>query len=316
MSIAIDDVLAACSLDDGTFISKNHPYLNVWLQSRNGKIRVSIGYEGSLPIKLQSSRGYKVFHDYLQERRMNYLVFDEMDVALRNAFASMVVAAWNTSADAESPESSLIVFLATIRNLRELFSSGRVKFTGEFLRGVTAELLTVREFILQGCDATSVVHAWKAPQGSVRDFVFSTTHSVEVKSTRSDSGTIVISSSAQLDLDDGQSLQLVVWPLADSGLGEPTAFVLSDLIAEIRGLCRRDEAARLAFDLALDHLQLSGEEATLAGIGFTVGKKRVLDIKPTFPRLKAADIPPEVNDLTYTLRVADLNEFAAELHIP
>lgn len=320
MILSPNDVLEASRLPDGDFVAVDHPHLSLWLQAQGGAIRLSVGYTDRLPQRLETCRGYEVIHDHLQERLMNYVVFQEKDLKLRDAFARVMAMSVNWSAEATTAEGALGSLLKSILDLKTLFSRTPLAFTEDELRGHVAELLSIRELLRRGAPADAAIEGWKAPAGSVSDFVFSTDHILEVKSTRPDGGTITISSVAQLDPEFG-SCQLIVWPM-DSRNFKPTAdrndvrFTVSELIADIRTLCEGSEAALTSFAAAVESLRLTGDAPELTEYSFSAGDPLVYDVTSAFPAVRAGDVPSLVRDLTYTLRCSDLREHSGELRMP
>ena len=315
MSLSIERIVRSSQLADGEFDALDHPHFNVWLQSRAGHCRVSVGYTGRIPVRLRSSRGYRVIHDFRQERAMNYVVFEDSEASLRRAFATVMVAAWESSLESESPEASLSSFLVAVRDLKQLFGRGRSGFSADELRGLIAELLTIQSLIDLGGDAERVLSGWKAPWGSVRDFVFSATHSLEVKSARPDSGTITVSSVSQLDQED-HGLQLAVWPLVENDVDAPRSVGFADVLSDIRVKCANDENALQHLDDAIIALGLVNADDELKDVAFSYGDCAVYDVKDDFPRIRAGDIADQIRDVSYTLRTGDLAKFAAELALP
>lgn len=315
MSLSVEQVVRSSRLADGEFDSPDHPHFNVWLQSRAGRCRVSVGYLGKIPVKLYSCRGYRVIHDFKHEREMNYVVFEESEVSLRRAFATVMVAAWERSLESDSPDASLSSFLVAVRDLKQLFGRSRSGFSAEELRGLMAELLTIQRLIDVGGDAERVLAGWKAPWGSVRDFVFSATHSLEVKSARPDSGTITVSSVSQLDQED-HGLQLAVWPLVETDVDSPRSVGFADVLSDLRAKCAGNENATQYLDDAIVALGLVNAEDELEDVAFSSGECAVYDVKDDFPRIRAGEIADQIRDVSYTLRTGDLSKFAAELDSP
>lgn len=313
--LTVERVVSSAGLQAGSFDSVSHPYLHIWLQSSEGHCRLSLGYIGKLPLSLESCRGYRVVHDFLDDRRMNYVIFEETEADLREPFATAMVAAIKQSLEAPNAESSLSAFLVAVRDLKRLFGRHHVGLSAEELRGLTAELLTIQDFIMAGADAPTVLQGWKAPNGSVRDFVFSSSHSVEVKSARPDSGTITISSVSQLDQDD-PGLQLAVWPLVEVGASTPDAVVLESLVGEVREMCSPYEEALRGLDHALAVSGLANYIHENENVAYSVGGCRVFDVIDDFPRIRTGEVPSAVRDVSYTLRIGDLAGYASRLVLP
>lgn len=315
MSLSVERVVSSSRLADGEFDAPDHPQLNVWLQSRAGHCRVSVGYLGKIPVRLYSCRGYRVIHDFKQERAMNYVIFEESEASLRRAFATVVAAAWERSLESDSPEASLTSFLVAVRDLKQLFGRSRLGFSAEELRGLMAELLTIQRLIDSGGEAERVLAGWKAPTGSVRDFVFSATHSLEVKSARPDSGTITVSSVSQLDQED-HGLQLVVWPLVETNVDAPGSVCFAEILSDLRSKCSYSEYAIQHLEEAIIVLGLMSSEEELKDVAFSYGECATFDVKDDFPRIRSGDIADQIRDVSYTLRTADLAKFAAGLALP
>lgn len=313
--ISLERIIASAGLPEGSFDSVKHPYLHIWLQSSRGRCRISLGYKGALPITLESCRGYRVVHDFEQGRRMNYVIFEETEIELREPFATAMKAALNQSLEASRPQASLNAFLIAVRDLKRLFGHHHSSVSAEELRGFMGELLTIRKLIKAGAEPSTVLRGWKAPSGSVRDFVFSSTHSLEVKSARPDSGTITISSISQLDQDE-PGLQLAVWPLIEVSASTSEAVELSTLVGEIREMSLPFEEAAACLDHALAVSGLANYLRESEPVAYSVGDCLVFDVIDDFPRIRSGEVPSGVRDVSYTLRSSDLTKFAAVLTSP
>lgn len=316
MSLTVDRIVRSARLSDGEFDAPDHPHFNVWLQSQGGHCRVSVGYTGQIPVKLRSCRGYRVIHDFKQERTMNYVIFEETESSLRRSFAAVIVAAWDQSLERDSAEASLTSFLTAVRDLKQLFGRSGSGFTAEELRGLMAELLTIQRLIDMGGRAGRVVGGWKAPWGSVRDFVFSASHSLEVKSARPDSGTITVSSVSQLDQEESSGLQLAVWPLVEVDADAPRSVSFGSVLSDIRAKSSHDENALLRLDEAIIELGLADAEDELTDVAFSFGECAAFNVVDDFPRIRTAVIADQIRDVSYTLRTGDLSKFIAELSVP
>lgn len=313
--LTVDRFIASAGLPEGRFDAVAHPYLHIWLQSSGGRCRLSLGYGGKLPLQLGSCRGFRVIHDFEQGRRMNYIVFEETEFDLREPFATAMIAAITQSIEQPNAESSLSAFLVAVRDLKLFFGRQQLGLTAEELRGLMAELLTIQSLIEGGADVARVVEGWKAPDGAVRDFVFSSTHGLEVKSARPDSGTITISSVNQLDQDE-PGLQLAVWPLVEVDDSSAEAVGLGDLLADIRERCLSEERALQRFDQAVATLGLANYIRADRPPSYSIGECRVFDVVDGFPRIRACEIPSQIRDVSYTLRTSDLASYASDLIIP
>lgn len=308
-------VVESSRLEEGEFDALDHPHLNIWLQSARGHPRVSVGYLGRLPIRLRSSRGYRVIHDFKQERVMNYVIFEETEAELRKSFAALMSSAWQHSLDASTGDESLISFLDAVTKMKLLFGRTRKKFSPEELRGLMAELLTLEMLIDESESVSRVVEAWKSPGGSVRDFVFSATRSLEVKSTRPDSGTITVSSVTQLDQNE-PGLQLAVWPLVEVDHGTQNSVGLCDLVGTLTSRCRADEKTLHQFEHALDEIGFDLTDDELQDVAYSSNGCIVYDVTEDFPRVRASAVPEQVREISYTLRISDLSKFIADLNVP
>lgn len=315
MNLEPERIIRASRLEDGDFDSVDHPHLNVWLQSKSGHSRVSVGYTGKLPVTLRSCRGYRVVHDYRQERTMNYIVFEETEANLRKSFATVMTSAWDQSLQHDSADGSLRAFLVVVRDMKQLFGMKKSGFTPDALRGLVAELLTIRLLLEQGSSPYQVINGWKAPNGSVRDFVFSASHSLEVKSARPDSGTIIVSNIAQLDQEEA-GLQLAVWPLTEVEAGSDGAVNVEMLLSELRARCSSDERAMDALEERVAVLGLNELDEDAMATAYSAGGCLTFNVIDNFPRIRASDISSQIREVSYSLRTADLSAFIDDLMIP
>lgn len=174
--------------------------------------------------------------------------------------------------------------------------------------GLYGELSFLREAAAAHTPALAAVGAWAGPDGAPKDFQFESC-SVEVKTTTSGQHQrIQIANERQLDDTGLPTLFLKHFSLeASHSAGER----LPDAVTAVRQLTAGEPAARQQLE---DKLLLAGyldaHEPLYSQVRYIVRESNLFQVGPGFPRLVEADIPPGVDDVRYSVSVAECKHHA------
>jgi hypothetical protein len=183
-----------------------------------------------------------------------------------------------------------------------LRGGGRGLLNEQAQRGLIAELVFLRDHVIDHLGEDAGIAAWHGPFGAAQDF-HSCGHRIEVKATEQDSTrSFKVSSEQQLDPHDvdGDRLWLALLEItrhsADSGYGD----TLPDFIESIRS----------KFGLPDHHASREFEQKLLAS-GYEdfpeyeanrweVGNPIILPVDASFPSLQGSKLPASVSHVRYT----------------
>ena len=216
-----------------------------------------------------------------------------------------------------SGEQGVEVLVNAFEEFRRFTAFRRGRLPEPLVRGTFAELVLLRALLARGMDPTEAVSAWRGPDAKaglgVHDFTFANGRGIEVKSTRQPPGTIRVSSPSQL-VPSSEPLDLLVLPLEDAPEGSRTALPFRSYALETGHLFT--SASPIAADkwnAALDVLSLDLEDEWYDQYQFIPGEWRRFEVREGFPYLDVASLPAGVIDVRYSLELARLAPFSAQL---
>lgn len=285
--------------------------------------------------RLQDSRPVimlEVTGDYVPEirvarRRLSGLDADLMElssvvgrglvVSLQSAadsdiFHRLCLSVMETCDKVDDERQAVMSCLNHIERWKEFLSASRQrKLSREEVRGLFAELsvlsLLVDEY---GRDPVTVLNSWLGPLRNPQDFVFDDI-AIEVKSTGGVLGdSVAISSAEQLEVA-GVPLCLTVIPLAEvndrsegNSLNEQVRRVQRKLGPQLEEFF----SARLK---SAGYVEAEDYDTPI----FNSSPAAHYEVRPGFPSVTRAHLPPAVTKIRYELDISALDEFAVkDLH--
>lgn len=190
---------------------------------------------------------------------------------------------------------------------RHLFEQQKKRtLSGEEIKGLLGELLTMKHFLDQG--RQDAVVAWGGPTKADRDFEFHDTWA-ESKSVKLDASTVSISSLEQLDVVTPGALHL--FRIEKGPADRADAFSLMDIVEK----CSKAIASTHDMILFNNKLQLGGYDPSDEGQServYTLHEHTVYTVTNAFPRIVRGSVPPEVAKAHYELYIPMLSPFKSE----
>lgn len=183
--------------------------------------------------------------------------------------------------------------------------------TGKKLLGLLGELIYISEYLKSDHNSHDIIESWEGPYQKSHDFVFND-HDVEIKTKRSGSNNISISSIVQLDFDNPLILGVVNVSLTEEN-SEGTITIL-EFIEQIKeDLIVKGYNHRLFLQKLLNSGFNYFDEETrlkLQEKGFVFDSLDYYDVTAEgFPRMLQSDLRKGVTNVSYDLSVSELSDF-------
>lgn len=214
------------------------------------------------------------------------------------------------TADAATEAQGVATLLKVVAEWKRMFARGpRPPLSEDALRGLIAELWFGVHVLGRRAEVAKVVLAWRGPHGSHQDYVFPLGPRYEVKSRRTDGESIRISSPEQLDAD---GIILVTVTLVEVDAGTADAVNLPMLVDGIRADLVANRDAALAFDEALDALQVDSADRRYADHWFVATECTEYKVAPDFPAIRRSAIPEAVVGATYDIGISAIKDFITD----
>lgn len=288
--------------------------LRLLLQQPNGCRGLAIDLKTeALPAKLrlENTEGYRV--EILTESggsRSTTVTLISAAVEFNDVFGQMIEEVVNESSHHDDQRSAIVGVSRRLDAWAQFFRRlGHRGLSIEAQRGLFAELLVLRDYLLVSCDVEAATEAWTGPSGRPHDFIRPHV-SLEVKSTiGAAAGSIEIASARQLDeLTAGRRLILVVHYLEPVPTGAQS---LPELVSDLaRRVATAGTHAQTSFR---DGLRAAGyeENASLHYSNTRLVSRSVqtFDVTYGFPRLLEKDIPPGVEGVRYRVLLGACDRF-------
>ncbi|WP_167349952.1 PD-(D/E)XK motif protein [Pseudoclavibacter helvolus] len=193
----------------------------------------------------------------------------------------------------------------SLASFRDLLSS-RGRLTDEKAVGLAGELLLLQHAI-KSSGEKAAIESWLGPMGEEHDFCFRD-FDVEVKTTRSESRTHVISSDTQLEPSPGRPLYLVSIQVTRAG-SAVQSFTLPSLISDIDASL---EDSKRTFHSAVEAAGWRDGDDDLYVLRYQLrSEPRAYLVDETFPAITSARlqefIPSRINitSVSYRVNVSD-----------
>ena len=196
----------------------------------------------------------------------------------------------------------LEIILRRFEDWKDLLKTAK-QWSFKRTKGVLAELLYLKDFLIPEIGVDSAIEAWEGPFGGDQDFSLENEWR-EVKAIVSGRNNVQISSVEQLD--SSQVGRLVVLSL-DKSANDKTQITLGGLIQGIRDeLLHASIGAKRRFEDACHFIGLD-RCLTLDKYGFLCKDVRTYQVTEAFPCIRQRALPVGVENIKYTL---DLNVVA------
>lgn len=183
-----------------------------------------------------------------------------------------------------------------------LRGGGTRRLSAEEQQGLAGELLFLQRLATQ-LQPAAALQAWRGPLDEPKDFAFGS-RAVEVKARHATRDVVKISSEHQLQLQEGQTLFLVVYAFGSADGDMPEAFTLDSLVDRVRtDLLAADPSVDQALEARLLGAGYSSEDG-YADRWWTVASVGAYAVASPFPRLEATSLALGVSNVSYWLTLA------------
>lgn len=273
-----------------------------WGRKPDGKLAllITLRQVEGIPVELPTVRGIELLI-LAADRQLQLVLQSSDDWEMFHALCLDLLSASNEGCDEAA---ALQLLMLRLLRWQKFLSKGAGKLLDEReIRGLIGELLFLRDYLVSRI-GPAAVECWQGPLGLPQDFVFAG-RLVEVKTFAAGSDPSVrITSAEQLTSGDVPLfLHLVCLVRQDDGLN------LTDLVDDLRRRLVADHAAGESFE---DKLMTMGyvDLPEYRAMAFAVTSVNDYDVSDGFPRLTTEHIPSGVEDVSYSIRLADMRTFA------
>jgi hypothetical protein len=241
------------------------------------------------------------------------LVLTLNDKELKDLFVTLSADLLRATAKLGRQDSGgLAIVVKRLLRWQELLGKARSQLlSSSEVIGLIGELLFLRDFMLPALLVNDVLHSWRGPYGDEQDFLLGG-RIIEIKTQLSTSDEhLNIGSENQLDTMSGPIMvchQTVYVPSTE----EAGALSLNGLVAELaEQISKSDTAALHLFEAALIHVGYLKNEEYERPL-WLLNTRSFLEVRETFPRLSAADIPEGVDRVRYQVSLQACKDFALD----
>ncbi len=197
-------------------------------------------------------------------------------------------------------------FVTTLQRWRHFLDEERAPLNDLSVRGLIGELVVLEQLV----PAVGTELALSSWVNSVRDFELPD-RTIEAKTfSASSGGKIRISDHMQLITDPGVPLYLACQELGRSTDPDNN---LPGHVARVRTCFESEPGMAARFDALLETRHYSAADAPKYTDGFALGSFHCFAVREGFPYLPPESIPTGVQDINFSLTLADLAPFAVEL---
>ena len=179
--------------------------------------------------------------------------------------------------------------------------------------GLIGELTFLKK-LFSIIDLRSAIDAWKGPDKYAKDFLISS-NGFEIKSKNSGlNAKVKIASEYQLLKDDLNKLFLVVYVVDNSSKSNQRAFILNDLISEIREFIKKNDPDCLAiFNSKINDYGFSDDHNYSKDYWISQDTFYIFGVEEEFPKITVEDIDRKfLSRVNYELSLTDLEGFSID----
>jgi hypothetical protein len=178
----------------------------------------------------------------------------------------------------------------------------------ERIRGLIGEVVILMR-LMAHIGPRNALTQWTGPHDALRDFELDDA-SVEVKTYQAPLGSSVrISGPEQLEIATGRPVYLAVVEIAASVSSGRT---LPEILAVLADAAATQPGGAELLEEKLAQYGYLGVHAGLYTDAYVVGRARLYAVRDGFPRLPTSVIPPGVDDVTFSVRLAAINQFEVD----
>lgn len=196
-----------------------------------------------------------------------------------------------------APPSGLV--LSRIERWRSLMQAQPAGLSRSQLRGLIGELLVLERELLPLIEPDEAVSSWTGPLGTSQDFRLPDGRKLEVKALDRGAHQVQINGLDQLD-SGGDSLQLLIVRLEDTGVEADGAITAVRLVEQLRGRLGEAPNALERFETLLRFVGWD-DAADSQAVAVRLIRIERFEVDGGFPRLTPGTVPAAVIDATYKI---------------
>lgn len=242
------------------------------------------------------------------------LTFTLLDWGLLHAFAELSSALIERVGRTTTAQEALKQVYITVDQWQRLLRVARGNDQLRMLRATIAELTAARIIsTLTSRPIEDVCNNWTGPYQAPQDFIFTDVQTAyEVKSSYPSTRKLVISSAEQLGDSHLTHLELINITLESTPKTHPAANNLLTVIDLLRECSNMPSTLTKCIEARLDAIGISPYSNFVSESYFHVERAQIYVVDKKFPRIMANQIPDNITNLSYELRIADIQPFCVQ----
>ena len=254
-------------------------------------------------------RGLSIEEVNDQDENLSKIIIRLIDNEQREVFKSFcsdVVEATKYSSCSSEAVNKFLIRTFSWHRLLKTGQNGKLSHSEQ--KGLIGELLVLDKCLLDTVDANTAITSWTGPFGSNKDFDLGLVQ-IESKARSPQRSEIVISSVDQLDVSDISRLFLRVVEVGSASVDSYSTTTISELATDVRKRIEKSDVfAAYLFD---QHIAGTGFEwdDDYSNDRWSVGEEVLYEVVDSFPRLIPKMVPAAINDLCYSLRISDCENY-------
>lgn len=265
-----------------------------------------------IELKLKAADKDKLMLSYLNNNGI--ILIKLKDLNFIDLFNDLILSLYAKIKSISEPKEASQELIYTFYKWSDFFEdSFKDKLNKEQIQGLFGELFLLNDFLINSnpSNVNYFLESWKGPYDTTNDFVFDTKN-IEVKTKIESQPFVKISSEFQLEKEFDKELELMVVSVnIDLVNGES----LYDFFIKIVEKVRENLGELSILFRALNQKGLTIENLKeYNNYRFVVIKTELFDTSnENFPKLSKSNIENEITNLSYKLRVTQLDQFLIEL---
>lgn len=277
-------------------------------QDINGFRCLILFLPNDIEIKLKGAQKKNISIEY--NKKASAIIIQLSDVNFSELFNDLIISLHNRIHDIKEPDVHSRELIYAFYKWVELFESNYNKrLSLEQVKGLFGELFILRNLLYETSieNVDEALQAWQGPYDTSNDFIFDSKN-IEVKTKMESLSYVWISSEFQLEKEFDKGLELAVVSVKmDLVNGES----IYDILMKITQIVRENIGDLSILYHALSQLGLTVESTMeYNNHRFLVSKINTYGCgKKGFPRLSKSNIPAEISNLKYNLRITTLQKF-------
>lgn len=308
---AFDTVLSGETL---RIVQFPHPWLKIFAQNDNGHAALLIKSDLPREVVVGDARGFSIKTS--RQSGDQYIRFVSDQAGCPPIFAKLADHLIETTAPSGSEAESIVRLSEAVSNLKRFFSRRPGRLTHDQAQGLFSEIQVLSRLVRSGLKVDQAASAWKGPFSrsgtGLHDFTFPNGAGIEVKSSNQPATEVRVSSTNQLVPGD-VGLDLVVVPIETTVQNVNGSLSLRDAVAVLRALVADSPDASETIHNALEEFGVNFEDEYYEQWRFMPGIWKVYQVESGFPFVDVEHIPRGIIRVSYSLSLADLQNFEVEV---